>query len=273
MRRRSLPPSLVVARYAVARMLAGRRFRQAYILALAPPTVALAILYVLSSAPLIEQLGIRGPAAGDAALAVFRALFRWQAFAAFVLAALGGPEIVSPDLVDGGLPLLLARPLGRWGYVRGKVGGVMALLAPVTWGSGLLVWLLAAGLLSDGWWRGHLAVAGAILGGHILWTAELALLVLATSAWVRNRSAAQGLMLGILMVLTSVGAISAQVLHNELLTLVSPPMAVAALVAPALGSTRVPAGLGPAACLASATLVAICLAVLMARLRAAEVVR
>lgn len=64
-----------------------------------------------------------------------------------LLAALATAQLFFVDLAGGAVACVLTRPVRRWEYVAGKLGGVAALLAQFTAALGALL----AGLL---WWRG-----------------------------------------------------------------------------------------------------------------------
>jgi hypothetical protein len=64
-----------------------------------------------------------------------------------LLAALATAQLFFADLAGGAAACVLTRPVRRWEYVAGKLGGVAALLALFTAAMGALV----AGML---WWRG-----------------------------------------------------------------------------------------------------------------------
>jgi Cu-processing system permease protein len=77
--------------------------------------------------------------------------------AGIVLAALAPAHLLAADLAGGAAATVLTRPVRRWEYVAGKLGGVAALLALFTAALGALL----AGLL---WWRAtQLGTAAATL--------------------------------------------------------------------------------------------------------------
>ncbi len=71
-----------------------------------------------------------------------------------------GPPLISSDLVNRGLPLYFARPLGRKEYVLGKLSVLVILLSPVTWIPQLLIFGLH---LLDASLQGAQQVWGALL--------------------------------------------------------------------------------------------------------------
>jgi len=113
---------------------------------------------------------------------------------AFILTAFIGPGLVSPDLVNGGLPLFFCRPFSRTEYVLGKMTVLVVLLSNITWIPGLLLWSMQAGM-ADGWWKDNLDLAGAIFLSSAIWIVLISFMALALSAWVRWRIVAGALML------------------------------------------------------------------------------
>ncbi len=73
--------------------------------------------------------------------------FCWvQGALAYILTAFVGPTLISPDLVNGALPLYLGRPFSRWDYVLGKMSVLLYLLSAITWVPGLILWGIQASL-------------------------------------------------------------------------------------------------------------------------------
>lgn len=73
-----------------------------------------------------------------------------------LLAGLATAQLFFSDLAGGAAACVLTRPVRRWEYVAGQLGGVAALLALFTAALGALL----AGLL---WWRGGQLGAGPVL--------------------------------------------------------------------------------------------------------------
>jgi len=116
---------------------------------------------------------------------------------AYLLAALVGPGLVSPDLANGAMPLYFCRPFSRVQYVMGKMGVLLSLLALMTWIPGLLLFLIESSVSGWDWGWDHLWIAWAVFFGLLMWDVVLGLIALAMSAWVRWRIAAGALVLGI----------------------------------------------------------------------------
>jgi ABC-2 type transport system permease protein len=124
--------------------------------------------------------------------------FCWvQGALAYILTAFVGPTLISPDLVNGALPLYLGRPFSRKEYVLGKMSVLMYLLSVITWVPGLVLWGIQASLSGWEWTVDNLWIAGSLFVGLVVWIVVLSLIALALSAWVKWKVAAAGLLLGV----------------------------------------------------------------------------
>jgi ABC-2 type transport system permease protein len=120
-----------------------------------------------------------------------------QGVLAYILTVFVGPTLVSPDLVNGALPLYLSRPFSRKEYILGKMSVLMYLLSAITWVPGLVLWGIQASLSGWDWTRDNLWIAGSLFLGLMVWIIVLSLIALALSAWVKWKIAAGGLLLGV----------------------------------------------------------------------------
>lgn len=121
-----------------------------------------------------------------------------QSSLAFILTAFIGPGLVSPDLANGALTLYLCRPLSRTEYVAGKLSVLAIILSWVTWIPGLILYFVQASLSGWDWmWKNSWIASGLILGS-LLWILSISLLALALSAWVKWRIAAGALLLAVM---------------------------------------------------------------------------
>jgi ABC-2 type transport system permease protein len=212
----SLTPSrsrfLVLTRYALAELAASRPVLAFVLLAFVPFLVEAAIVYVVNTPAALAVLNLR-----QEALPMTRWFFvttlTIQGTLAFLLTAWVSPVLVSPDLVNGALPLYLSRPFSRAEYVLGKTAALFSLLSLITWVPNLLLFGIQAGL--DGTWlRSELRVAWAILAGSFIWISVLTLLGLAISAWVRWRLVASALLFAVFFVGSGFGEMWREVLRN-----------------------------------------------------------
>lgn len=123
-----------------------------------------------------------------------------QGTLAYLLTALVGPGLLSPDVVNNALPLYFCRPFSRTEYVIGKMSVLLYLLSLITWVPGLVLFAIQASLAGWDWMRDHLWIAGAIFVGALIWSTLLALIAMAMSAWVKWKVAAGALILAIIFV-------------------------------------------------------------------------
>jgi ABC-2 type transport system permease protein len=137
-----------------------------------------------------------------------------QGVFAFLLAAWVAPVLVSPDLVNGALPLYLSRPFSRTEYLLGKALALLALLSLVTWVPGLVLFALQAGLAESGWLSANLRVAWATFLGAWIWISVLALLGLSLSAWIRWRLVASTALFGVFFMGSAFGEVWREVLRD-----------------------------------------------------------
>jgi len=143
-----------------------------------------------------------------------------QAAMGYILTALVGPTLVSPDLVNNALPLYFGRPFSRTEYVIGKMSVLMWLLSLITWIPGLILFAIQASLTGWAWTRDNLWIAGAILIGPLMWNAILSLIAIAMSAWVKWKIAAGALILGVFFAGSGFGAAINAVMRTSYGTLI-----------------------------------------------------
>lgn len=188
---------LVLPRYAWKEAFSAKLVVGAFAFSFVVPIGALAVVWLKHNVVALANT----PLAGGIPLPIDARFFGWllvaQSYFAFALTLLVGPSLVSPDLVNGALPLYLSRPLSRWQYVAGKLLVLAALLSAITWAPLLLVLFLEASLAEGGWLGAHASIAGSILLGSLLLVLFLSLVSMAVSAWVRNRAVARGLLIGL----------------------------------------------------------------------------
>jgi ABC-2 type transport system permease protein len=153
----------------------------------------------------------------------------FQATMAFLLTAIVGPTLVSPDVTNNAMPLYLCRPFTRTEYVLGRMTVVLWLLACVTWIPGLILFGIQADEAGWEWTTTHLWIAWGLFAGLFVWSVVLSLIALAISAWVRWKIAAGGLILGVIFAGAGFGAAINAVMrtHNGSLIDIQQMMATA----------------------------------------------
>jgi ABC-2 type transport system permease protein len=188
---------LVLPRTAWKEVFSSKLVTGGFTAAFLPPVFALVVVWLKYNVAALAKT----PLAGGIPIPIDEQFFGFllvaQSYFAFGLTLFVGPSLVSPDLVNGALPLYLSRPLARWQYVTGKLLVLALLLSAITWAPLLLVFVLQASLAEAGWLAAHAGIAGSILLGSLLLVLYLSLGSMAVSAWVRNRAVARGLMIGL----------------------------------------------------------------------------
>lgn len=185
----------VIPRYALADVFRSRLVTAFFVLCFVPFLVLSIRIYLAYNLEAIAGLDL-GQELLTALLAVDAGVFlRWlvipESFLAFLLALAVGPALISPDLRNNGMALYLARPIGRWDYVGGKLAVLVALLSAVTWVPGLVAFAFKGYLAGWRWFADNARIAAALVVGFGVWILVLSLVGLAISATVKWKPVAR----------------------------------------------------------------------------------
>jgi ABC-2 type transport system permease protein len=263
---------LVLFRYS-RRSLFRSKFQTAlFVACFFYPVVCLAVIYLANNLAFLQQIG-----APSQVLTVDNRFFFYymnvQGTLAFVLTAFAGPGLISTDLSNGALPLYFCRPFSRAEYVLGKASVLGILLSQITWIPGLVLFFVQSALAGPGWAWNHLWILGSIVVCSLIWIAILSLLAMALSAWVKWRIVAGALLLAMLFF----GAGFAQAINAVLRTDLGHFFSIAYLMMAVWNSLfridverAIPA---LQAWIALLIYCAVCLGLLLKKVRAYEVVR
>jgi ABC-2 type transport system permease protein len=189
--------SLVLFRYSKRTLFRSKMHTALFVLCFFFPLLCLLMVYLAHNLSFLERLG----AANQLVKIDNRFLFlftRVQGVFAFVLTAFIGPGLISPDLANGALPLYFCRPFTRVQYILGKISVLAILLSQITWIPGLVLFVVQASLAGPQWTWSHLWIAGSLILASLVWIVVLSLLATALSAWVKWRIVAGALLLGVL---------------------------------------------------------------------------
>jgi len=186
---------LIVSRYASERALSSRAFIVFFVLCFFYPLGCALALYINHNPRLLAMFETSSFFAVDARF--FFHFLSAQGMMAFVLTALVGPGLVSPDLTNHALPLYFCRPFSRAEYVLGKLFVLLSLLSLVTWIPGELLFLIQSSLAGATWMWANLWMAGSIFLGSAIQILVFSLLALALSAWIKRKLAAGAALLGV----------------------------------------------------------------------------
>ena len=188
---------LVLFRYSRQNLFRSKFMTAFFVICFFYPIVCLAVIYLAHSASFLAQLGVpTGVLSIDNKF--FFAFMSVQGVFAFLLTAFAGPGLISPDLANGALPLYFCRPFSRAEYVSGKSSVLAILLSQITWVPGLVLFVMQASLAGASWTWAHLWMAGSLVLSSLLWIAILSLLAMALSAWVKWRIVAGALLLAVM---------------------------------------------------------------------------
>lgn len=263
---------LVLFRYSRRSLFRSKFMTALFVICFFYPVLCLALIYLAHSVSFLQQLGVpSGVISIDNKF--FFNFMTVQGVFAFLLTAFAGPGLISPDLANGALPLYFCRPFSRAEYVLGKSSVLAILLSQITWVPGLILFIMQASLAGAGWTWNHLWIAGSLVLSSFLWIAILSLLAMALSAWVKWRIVAGALLLAVMFF----GAGFAQAINAVLQTESGQFFNVAYLMGTVWnGLFQVDAEHAipvAQACIALLVYCAICLGLLMRKVRAYEVVR
>jgi ABC-2 type transport system permease protein len=191
------PRFLILTRYSYARLFQSRFLVLLLAICFFYPVGCAAFIYLSHNEKFLELMRIPG---GEL-LAINGRFFYYfcvvQGAMAYLLTALVGPGLISPDVTNGALPLYFCRPFSRVQYIAGKLSVLLALLSLITWIPALLLFLMETGVAGWDWGRDNLWLAWGIFVGLAAWTLVLSLIALALSAWVKWKIAAGAMILGV----------------------------------------------------------------------------
>jgi hypothetical protein len=204
---------LVLPRYGLLELFESRLLTVFCVLCFVPILVGAAAIYMASSPAARALLEMSSAPDFVGKPEFFFATLTFQGGLAFLLTAWVAPVLVSPDLVNGALPLYLSRPLTRAEYVLGKATVLLTLLSAITWVPVLGLFALEAGL-AEGWGLANVRIAVAVFVGSWVWILVLTLLGLAISSWIRWRVVASGALAGVFFMGAAFGEMWREVLHG-----------------------------------------------------------
>jgi len=188
---------LVLFRYFRRNLFRSRIQTAFFVLCFFYPIVCLVIIYLAHSATFLAKLGIPSQLISIDNMFFFRYM-SVQGVLAFLMTALAGPGLISPDLANGALPLYFCRPFSRAEYVLGKSSVLCILLSQITWIPGVVLFVIQASFAGQNWIWENLWIIGSLIIGSLIWIAILSLLAMALSAWVKWRIVAGALLLAVM---------------------------------------------------------------------------
>jgi ABC-2 type transport system permease protein len=263
---------LVLFRYSRRKLFRSKLHTTLFVLCFFYPLLCLIGIYLAHNLSFLASVGV-----GSQIVRIDNRFFfnfiSVQGVMGFVLTAFTGPSLISPDLANGALPLYFCRPFSRAQYVLGKISVLAILLSQITWIPGLALFAVQSSLAGWEWTWSHLWIAGSIVLSSLIWIAILSLLATALSAWVKWRIVAGALLLAVLFF----GAGFAQAINAVMRTESGHYINIVYLMATVWNSLfRLEADRAMSSLEAWIALLiycALCLALLMRKVRAYEVVK
>jgi ABC-type transport system involved in multi-copper enzyme maturation permease subunit len=274
----SLPSRIgVLARYALAEAWSSKITLVLFAASMIPIVIFLIGIY-LANNPIARELILRGSSGGlDINASFFLKVLTSQCWLALVLTAWIAPRLVSFDLSDNALPILLSHPISRFGYVLGKFIALFWCLSLATWIPALLLFVYQGYTSPLPWFGANLRVAFGLFAGSVLWISLLSILGLALSSWVKWRMVATGCIFAAVLIPAGIGGVAMAILRTKWGLLLNLPFMMAEILKRLMGvpeSSRFSWELPNAAIAAMLALICfVCVFMLNARIRAREVVR
>ncbi len=264
---------LILPRYSFARLWQSRFLVMFFMACFFYPLGCIGYIYLANNLSILSSFGIPVGNFIKVEPSLFLYFCSVQAAFTYLLTAFVGPSLISPDLVNGALPLYLCRPFSRTEYIAGKMSVLVFLLSLVTWVPGLILFVIQASLAGWEWTRANFWIAGSLFIGLMVWILLLSLLALALSAWIKWKIAAGGLVLGVFFAGAGFGAALNSVMRTKYGTLLN-LTDVMFIVWSKLFKVPSDSGISTeAAWICIGVVCAICLWMLVRRVRAFEVVK
>jgi len=188
---------LVLFRYSRRSLFRSKLQTGLFVLCFFYPLLCLIAIYLAHNLNFLESYG-----ASNQLIRIDNKFFFFfinvQGTLAFVLTAFTGPGLIAPDLANGALPLYFCRPFSRAEYVAGKASVLAILLSQITWIPGMVLFAVQASLAGSAWTWNNLWIVGSLVLSSLIWISILSLLAMALSAWVKWRIVAGALLLAVL---------------------------------------------------------------------------
>lgn len=266
-------------RYALADVWSSRITTVLCMLCLGPALIALATIYIANNET-VRALLNSGMASNPVTIdeRFFLIIMQMHCWPALVLTAWVGPWLVSIDMTNTALPIILSHPVSRAEYVLAKFSVLAGFLSAVTWVPALLLFTFQSYMSATPWAAKNMHIAVGMFAGALIWIVLLSLIALATASWVKWRIVATGMVFAAVFVPAGVGGVFNSVMHTEWGSVFNIPLMMTTLwrrllqvdLPSFLTSHEIPTF----AILVALTLICLgCVAALNARIRAREVVR
>ena len=188
---------LVLFRYFRRNLFRSKIQTGFFVLCFFYPIACLVMIYLANSASFLAKLGVPSQLISIDNEFFFRYI-SVQGVLAFLMTAIAGPGLISPDLANGALPLYFCRPFSRAEYVLGKSSVLVILLSQITWIPGIILFAIQASFAGAGWTWSNLWMIGSLILSSLILIAILSLVAMAVSAWVKWRIVAGAMLLAVM---------------------------------------------------------------------------
>lgn len=267
----------VLVRYGMAEVWSSKIAIGLFLVSLLPFVVFLIQIYFANN-PTARLLVFKGHVRLlDIDAQFFVRMLQGQCFLALAVAAWIAPRLISFDLSDNALPILLSHPVSRAGYLLGKFSALFVTLSAVTWLPCLVLFAYQGYSSEQPWVVANLQIAAGMFVGAAIWIVLLSFIGLALSAWVKWRVVATGAIFAAVLVPAGVGGIVSAVMRTKWGYLLNLPEMMIQLWRRLLGAEDLSwpdRGIPTVAILIMLTIACLaCMAMLNARIRAREVVK
>ena len=262
---------LVLPRFSWKRMFRQRLVVLLLSAAMVWPLLSAAFIYLSHNADLLDAMRFLQSYL-EVKESFFISFMSVQKIYAVFLAALTGPGLIAPDVANNAIQIYFSRPLTRLDYVLGRLAALMGLLSLITWIPCLALFILHAVMSGDDWGFANWRLCFGSIAGFLLWIFLVALTALASSAWVKLRVIAGGLILGFFFIFSGVAGMINGVFRSTWGHLLNPSWTVERITYALIG-TETPEGPGAAAAISAFIVILLLLAFILERkLRPVEVV-
>ncbi|MBI2687287.1 MAG: ABC transporter permease [Acidobacteria bacterium] len=193
---------MVIPRYSWERILSQRFVTILLVVSLFWPVLCAGFVYLANHTELWQGLGgglKRFLAINGRFFAVFMNV---QSTFALIMAAVAGPGLIAPDLVNNALPLYFSRPMTRQDYILSRLIVLLGILSLVTIVPGMLLFGMQVGIAGFDWFIQNWYLGAAIFFGFLLYIGVVSLVALTSSAYVKWRVVAGALVLAFFFLLT-----------------------------------------------------------------------
>jgi ABC-2 type transport system permease protein len=205
----------VLSRYGLKNLFTSRPFTAFTVLCFVPFLAWLIAIYMVHSSTAQLVFGVRIGNGSVVNNLWFLGFLATEAWMGFILAAWGGPGMITKDFANHSVQLYLSRPLSRVEYLFGKASVLFIVLSCISWVPALVLFFVQAGLQGNGWIWENLWIAEAIVLSCVIGIAMVSLLSMAVAVWVKWRIAASALMFAIFFLFPALGAVVSVILRTK----------------------------------------------------------